>query len=221
MNRQSRIDLVCFDVGGVLIRVCTSFQEGTFTAGLPVRLPSGEMTRLFDCARDARHALRTGKLRMDEFARRVSSTFNGVYTPAEISSIMATWVRETYPETEALLLALKQSNGLKVAVLSNTCREHWAQICACPWMKHIDYIFTSHELGIAKPSSEIYSAVESSTGVAPARILFMDDARENIDASQQRGWNSVLIDCTQERNAQILRALSAWNIDWNAGVRAF
>jgi glucose-1-phosphatase len=221
MNRQPRIDLVCFDVGGVLIRVCTSFQEGTLTAGLPVRLSGGEMARLFDCARDARHELRTGRLRMDEFARRVSSTFNGIYTPAEISSIMTTWVGETYPETEPMLQALKQKDGLKVAVLSNTCREHWAQICTRSWMKHIDYIFTSHELGIAKPSPEIYSVVESSTGIAPERILFMDDAPENILAAKQRGWNSVQIDCSRERNAQVLGSLSAWNIDLSVGVRTF
>jgi HAD superfamily hydrolase (TIGR01509 family) len=140
----------------------------------------------------------------------VSAAFGGIYSAAEVNVVMNSWVRETYADTAPMLAALKADGNCKVAVLSNTCSDHWRQIAACPWIKWVDYAFPSHELGIAKPSPEAFAAVESATQEAPEQILFFDDAEENIAAAAQRGWNSIFINSSGDISSQIRDALPAW-----------
>lgn len=204
------VKLICFDVGGVLLRVCTSFEEGVRLAGLPVRLESAEMARYFDTAHEPREQYRTGKIDSMEFSRCVSEVFKGIYSAAEVQSILKTWVGESYRETEPMLAALKADANCKVALLSNTCPDHWRQITSYPWMKYVDYAFASHVLGEAKPAPEAFAAVESATRVAAEEILFFDDARENVAVSAERGWNSVHINTYGDISAQIRAALPSW-----------
>jgi HAD superfamily hydrolase (TIGR01509 family) len=207
---RSPVKLVCFDVGGVLLRVCTSFEEGVNAAGLPVRLDSAEMVRGFDAVRDAREEYRTGKIDTRELARRVSTAFGGAYSLEEVCAVMHSWVRETYPQTMPMLAALKDNGACEIAIFSNTCLDHWRQITARPWMKYVDHAFASHELGTAKPSPEAFAAIEKITRVPPEQILFFDDTRENIAASVHRRWNSVWIDSAGDINSQMRAALLKW-----------
>lgn len=201
------VKLICFDIGGVLLRVCTSFEEGVKRAGLSLRLNSAAMARRFDAAHIARHQYRTGKIDAVEFSYRVSEAFGGVYSAAEVHSVMKSWVGETYHGIEPMFAALRANGHLKVAVLSNTCSDHWKHIIARPWMKHVDYTFPSHELGTAKPAPETFAAVERATKIPAKQILFFDDASENVAVSARRGWNSVLITHDRDRSAQIRAAL--------------
>ena len=43
------------------------------------------------------------------------------------------------------------------------------------WYDLIGTWFFSGAIGVAKPAPEIYAAVEAATGLAPERLLFVDD----------------------------------------------
>jgi len=52
-------------------------------------------------------------------------------------------------------------------------------------------LFWSSEIGALKPSAA-FDWVEASVGVAPERIIFVDDTLANVDAARARGWDAIL-----------------------------
>ena len=49
-------------------------------------------------------------------------------------------------------------------------------------------IFASGPLGVKKPDPGFYAEIEAWSGLDPADILLVDDAKKNIDAALARGW---------------------------------
>jgi HAD superfamily hydrolase (TIGR01509 family) len=43
-----------------------------------------------------------------------------------------------------------------------------------------------------KPDPALYRVVESAAGVPPARILFIDDRPENVEAARKLGWQAFV-----------------------------
>jgi 2-haloacid dehalogenase len=87
-----------------------------------------------------------------------------------------------------LLLALRD-HGVPVFALSNFGRETFVRAQARhEFLRAFDRRFISGELGTLKPEPQIYAAVEAASGIAPDRLLFVDDRPENIEAAAARGW---------------------------------
>lgn len=56
-----------------------------------------------------------------------------------------------------------------------------------------DRMFLSYEMQLAKPDERIYKAVEEVTGLIPTETIYLDDTRENIEAANLLGYNSILV----------------------------
>ena len=52
--------------------------------------------------------------------------------------------------------------------------------------------FYSHQLKLSKPNPEVYKSVTDRLGVAPERILFLDDLEENVAGARLYGWNAII-----------------------------
>lgn len=53
-----------------------------------------------------------------------------------------------------------------------------------------DYVFLSYEMGLKKPSIEIFNAVQKQLPFTPNNILFIDDRKDNIESAKKLGWNT-------------------------------
>ena len=101
------------------------------------------------------------------------------------------WVGIAQPVIEgsaALLMRLK-ARGVPVFILSNigdavfdVAAAHHAFFAAA------DRAYVSGRLKLSKPDPRIYAAVEEDSGLAPDRLLFVDDRADNIAAAKARGW---------------------------------
>jgi HAD superfamily hydrolase (TIGR01509 family) len=58
----------------------------------------------------------------------------------------------------------------------------------------IDHWFISGDLGLRKPSAEIYRLAADRLGVRPQEVVFVDDRLRNLDAAKAVGFNTVLLD---------------------------
>jgi len=58
----------------------------------------------------------------------------------------------------------------------------------------IDSWFISGDLGLRKPSPDIYRRTVADLGVAPQEIVFVDDRPRNLDAARDVGLQTVLLD---------------------------
>jgi putative hydrolase of the HAD superfamily len=56
-----------------------------------------------------------------------------------------------------------------------------------------DRIFYSHEMGLAKPSPEIYTQMLSELGTTADRVIFFDDLEANVRGAASVGIRSVQV----------------------------
>ncbi len=55
---------------------------------------------------------------------------------------------------------------------------------------HVDGIFYSAELGVAKPHPDFYQSITDRLGASPTEMFLIDDTLKNVSAAQQAGWEA-------------------------------
>ena len=205
-----RVRLVCFDLGGVIIRICQTWEERVAAAGLEMR-----DTAHWDKIDPARDTLMvgymTGILTGRQFAHQLSEALHGQYSPEEVTAIHDAWLIDEYEGVGAIVDRLHQA-GLDTAALSNTTNEHWARMDEFPTVAQLKHRFASHELGLSKPEPAIYQHVEQQLGYTARQILFFDDAEENVIAARNVGWRAERVDPAGAPAQQIRNALTEHGI---------
>ena len=206
------IRLVCFDLGGVIIRICRTWLEACQRAGLPVREGiEGRLQREIETRRELNTLHQTGRLDTPEYFQRVSATLDGLYSPDDIRAIHYAWLVDEYEGITDVIDVIHDA-GLETAALSNTNPEHWQRMQEFPSVMRLQHRFGSHELGLKKPDEAIYRALEENVNIRGSDILFFDDLQDNIDAARECGWNAVLIDHTSPTDVQIICALQTYKL---------
>lgn len=203
IDRQIR--LVCFDLGGVVVRICRSWQEGCIAAGLDVRHTDDSPHRVqqqFELTRNHQ----TGVIDCETYAQRMSELLGGAYSPTEVRAIHDAWMFGEY-EGVASLIDRINSTGVETAALSNTSHSHWERLLHFPSIQRMTHRAASHLLGRFKPDPAIYAAFEAQVGRQSHEILFFDDLAENVEAARTVGWLGVQIDHSRCTATQIEAAL--------------
>ena len=89
------------------------------------------------------------------------------------------------------LMAALQSKGIPVFSLTNFGIQTYVIAAErYPFLNQFDRDFISGHLGIIKPNTDIYQALETTSGIAPQALLFTDDRPENIAAAAARDWQT-------------------------------
>ncbi len=212
MSSPSDVRLVCFDWGGVILRICRSFAQGCERAGLDVRLDTDDPD-LYSVRRTISARYQVGEISEKDFFESVAASTREAYTPDEIARIHDAWLIEEYPGVRELIEALHALDGVRTGMLSNTNARHWARRERdFPAAGLLHHQHASHLLGLAKPDERIFRAFEQETGARASEIAFFDDLPENINAANAAGWRGVLIDHEGDTAAQMRSALGAFGL---------
>ncbi len=205
MTSDAAIQLVCFDLGGVLIRICDTWQQA---AGLcAVRLPRDPV--LGDILPVLRE-MECGRITPAAFCEQVAPLLG---VPSEdVRAMLRAWLRGPYQQTDQLIAQLRE-RGVATACLSNTNAEHWAMMQTdgpnlLP-LAQLTFRFASHELGDMKPATGVFAQVEQATGIAGRHILYFDDNADNCAAATARQWLVTRIDPTGDPARQMAGVLRA------------
>lgn len=197
--------VVCFDLGGVVVRICRSFEEAALAAAVPLRrVPTDETARQRQRELVERHQL--GQLSADDFHRALASSLGDTYSSAELARIHAAVLRGEYAGIASTIKAIGAA-GLTTACLSNTNDDHWDTLVTMPALKAMHARHASHLWGLSKPGEAIYRRFERELGARGGEILFFDDLEENVRAAIAIGWDAVHIDHTGDTAAQVRVAL--------------
>jgi putative hydrolase of the HAD superfamily len=197
-------DLIVFDLGRVLIRICDNWSHACEVAGV-----ANSAAQLTPRAQSALHevvcAAEVGELNVRAFADACSAILK--IDSQDIVRISNNYLLGPFAGVTELLRELKRA-GVMTACLSNTNENHWRLVTDPSDTNYLplellDYRFASHLLGMRKPEARIYEHVERQTGVAPDRITFFDDLEENVAAASNRGWDGCLIQNDTDPIAQI------------------
>jgi FMN phosphatase YigB (HAD superfamily) len=203
------IRLICFDLGGVVVRTCASSQEGCARAGVPYR-PEIETPEVRARLEQAGAAYELGRCSTAEYFARAEAALDSRQPATEVALVHDAWILGEYQGMDRLVGAIRAA-GVETACLSNTNERHWelmsAQPLTYPAFTAIGHRHASHLLGLAKPDPAIYRAFEEHSGVSAGTILFFDDRTENVAAARIAGWHAVLIDPRGDTTAQAAAVL--------------
>lgn len=210
------IRLVCFDLGGVIVRIARTWGEACARAGVEVRGDADTEQRKTQ-RRAVTHDFGIGRIDEATWIQRIVDCLDGMYDADEILAIHDAWIIDEYPGVGAIIDEI-HDQGVATACLSNTNAGHWDRQLVCsptalPGVLRLQTHHASHLLGFAKPDPAIYEAFVSAMGVAPESILFFDDLPANVAAARGAGWRAEQIDHQQDSTApQIRQFLQAHGI---------
>jgi putative hydrolase of the HAD superfamily len=183
-----RPKVLLFDLGGVLVDF-VGLQEAPKL--LPQPMDPAEFRRKW-VASPALERFEAGRCSWADFARDFIAEWGFDVTPESFLGVFDSWVRDPFPGTFDLLSGLRGRHVL--ACLSNTNVVHWQRVLDGFGFRHaLDRQFASHELGMVKPSPEIYGHVAQALGCRPQEITFFDDGQENVNGARQAGFSAHLV----------------------------
>jgi FMN phosphatase YigB (HAD superfamily) len=213
MHLKSPIHLVCLDVGGVLVRICSGWEEACRIANVELR-PEVSDAAVLKQVVEVAHRLEHGQIDEETFDQEVGALVG--LPPERIAAAAEAWLVEVYPGALELVDWLNGLPGIRAACLSNTTTRHWRMMTTpgqtYAGLERLPHQFLSFEIGHMKPSGEIFQHVEQVTGRRPNQILFFDDSKANVDGAKACGWHAELIDPKDDPPGQVRHALRRYGI---------
>lgn len=206
------VELVCFDLGGVVVRLCRSWEEGCLAAGVDVRERGMSETQERE-RRAAVDSYQRGAISNEEFFSTIAATFNGAYTPDEVERVHGAWILREYDGVADLIGSLN-SAGVHTACLSNTNDGHWRMLETWAAVAALGSRHASHLMRLSKPDEAIYRAFEEREGVSGGSVLFFEDTPANADAARAVGWRAEVVDPAEETRPQLETHLRAYGVAW-------
>ena len=161
MKRQ--IELVAFDVGGVLVDETRMWKVWADLLAIPFDVLKVELDAVI--ARRVHHR--------EVFARLAPH--------ADLAVIAATIpyrieARDLFPDVRPALQALQKA-GLRTAVAANQPAESQEALRQADL--GLEFVQTSEQMGVAKPDPAFFARLADAAGLAPERIAYVGDRIDN------------------------------------------
>ena len=186
--RIEKIDVILFDLGGVLIDFVGLREISAF---IEESLAPDEIRRKW-VSSPANTAFERGEIGGEEFAERMVDEWNMDVSPEEFRQAFEGWITGPFEGTHQLLADLR--NRFTLACLSNTNALHWNKLMhEYELADLLDHCFASHLMGLTKPDAEIFGQVSRELNVQMDRILFLDDGPENAKGAQDAGMMACCV----------------------------
>lgn len=200
------VKVVCFDVGGVLIRIAHFWLDAAAHAGVSVRSEISPAASLTDSPLFS--AYQRGAVSEEAYLTDLQD-YLGLPSIDDADLVHRHIMIEPFPGVDQIVKSLNLA-GILTACLSNTNGPHWREMTESgrfPANEMLRLRLASHELRLEKPDPAIFRAFEARAGASGMEILFFDDSRENVDIAASLGWNSVWIDSALDPGVQIKRTI--------------
>jgi len=193
------VDLVLFDLGGVLIEVAgvRAMLELTGIAS------EEELWRRWLTCRWVRR-FESGRCSETEFAAGVDADWQLEISAAAFLQAFRNW--PTGPLPGAAELVAQTQASVATGCFSNTNALHWHDhIVGWSLAGLFEHRFLSFELGLLKPDIAAFARVADLLGVPAERVLFLDDNAVNVAGAAAAGFQAaraVGVDEARQRLAE-------------------
>lgn len=178
------IEIVLFDLGGVLIELSSIQSMGRFFGDLP---DDEVWSRWLACPWVRR--FERGHCDAQDFAHGMVDTWSMSASPEVFLDAFVRWPRGLMPGARELARSVR--SRLPIGCLSNTNALHAGRHASEEAVYDLfDHRFLSHEIGLVKPDREIYEHVLAAIGLPAANVLFLDDNQINVDGARAAGLHA-------------------------------
>lgn len=106
----------------------------------------------------------------------------------DVAAIIAYWNHTIVDAVALELVDAVRARGVTVALASNQ-QVHRARHMReeLPYSAHLDSLFFSGEVGLAKPDPAFFAHIVGELGVSASETLFVDDMPENVEGARSAG----------------------------------
>lgn len=192
MVKLSDFDTIIFDFGGVILDIDPDLTRRRF-----VELLGMEKARLLE-TEQLPQLYEKGNISRTEFVERINR-IAGTNIPE--TEIIAAWNAMLLNYKPARIEWIKRLHeNYKLLMLSNTNDAHFKYFhnklmdeYGVTFYQLFDHVYLSHEMGMLKPSHEIYETVIREQQLNLQRTLFIEDTERNVAGAQEVGLQTLLI----------------------------
>lgn len=199
-----RPDTVCFDLGGVLVRICTDWNLILQGRGEQAQLSIDEPAIFAQ--------FQTGLLDAPTYVKELAS-YLGVEEQHAFAAHQSILV-EPYAGTLELVQDLEEA-GLQTGCLSNTNELHWIEMVSgdrFPAIARLQFQVASHEVQLSKPDPTIFRHFESVCSRTPEQIMYFDDTETHVRAASELGWHAFQVDPQGDTSWQMRKVLQTFDL---------
>jgi len=179
---MSKIDVLLFDLGGVLVEFSGVQGLATLLRG---RLSEAEISEQMSHYFPA-YQFGLGKLSPQDFGERFVEDWNIELSPQDFLQEFQSWSKRLLPGAVELLTLLRPR--FRLAALSNSNELHWERNTNDLGITGLfEVAISSHQVGTYKPDAQMYLIALDRLGVSPDRVMFFDDVLANVTAASALG----------------------------------
>tara|TARA_R110000737_G_scaffold98184_2_gene132448 strand:- start:28418 stop:29035 length:618 start_codon:yes stop_codon:yes gene_type:complete len=190
---DSSVKAILFDLGGVLINL--DYQK---TIHAFEKMGIENFDTLYSQAQqdDLFDDFETGKISSFHFINRILDLLPQGSNPNQVVSAWNAMILD-FPMNRLDLLE-NLSKKYPICLLSNTNDLHMEKVrrelkktSNKALEDFFNTIFLSQEIGLRKPTKEVFEYVSQKIGVSPEEILFIDDSIQHIESAKNIGFQTI------------------------------
>jgi putative hydrolase of the HAD superfamily len=182
---------VVFDIGGVLARPGSHFAELAAVVGADPAV----LEKAYWRHRDAYDLGASPRAYWSQVALDAGSEPSR-YQFEELDDLDAARWSTLVPGRADLLKSISDA-GVRVCLLSNAPHSLAERVRRSAWADLAPVKVFSCEIGVAKPSTGAYLAVEARLGLSGDQLAFFDDRAANVVGARSRGWRAFVWESQQ------------------------
>lgn len=196
MKNAPDADFLIFDLGNVIIDLDYNRAFNLIKSLVPAAYHS-KVDSFY--VTDFHKAYEQGKIDSARFRDEVRAYFDQSWEDSRVDELWNSILGKIPKQRLELVSKLKENYQL--GVLSNTNEIHIDAVHDMLKTDHgmerfeplFDRIFYSHEMGLAKPSAEIYETMLSELGTSADRVIFFDDLEANVKGAASVGIRAIQV----------------------------
>lgn len=193
----STIKNILFDLGNVVINIDFELTDRAFAHLLDKTLSETQELMLSKKIYDV---VERRPYTDDQFADFINESFSSTFSTQKIVDSWNALLLDIPAKRIELILALREK--YQVMCLSNTstphieeCNQILARVSKYKSLEEVfDKTYYSYDMGLRKPSDDIYKQVLEKSEILASETLFLDDNLANIEAAKQLGFSTILVE---------------------------
>lgn len=196
------IENIIFDFGGVLLNL--DYRKSYDALSAVMELPL-DMENLPQDVEKCLLDFEKGNINEETFLWKIQNYSKGTPQPRAIIDAWNAMLLGWNPDRFDMLLRLKESYNTYILSNTNSMHIQWVHSDLKRTHDIVDFedrffkkVYYSHEIRMRKPDLEIYDYVLNDAQLDPAKTLFIDDNKDNVEAAKSIGIQAVLHDPTEE-----------------------
>ncbi len=178
--------VVVFDYGEVISRVPSADDRRVLTDAAELA-PDDE--RFWEAYWRSRNQLDQGTLSIPDYWRGIADELGVDWNGARVHRLWLADYRSwlSFDEGTLDILVDLQEGGTRLALLSNAGPDFGSYFRHGSLGSFFEDVFVSGELGLIKPSAEIFRAVLFELGITAEQLVFIDNKEENVRGAEAIG----------------------------------